>query len=150
MEVTQVLSHAERRRQKKEDAKPKLGEEGSMKGTHNKQPLDTPSTKLPKRQNSVWVGNLSFKTSVESLKKFFDGVGEITRVHMPTKVANSGPGDKSKVKENLGLVSSSVMLPFAIYNVTWGIDLHTLTSPRLTRRWSRLLCLKTLWTADGY
>ncbi|KAE9382762.1 hypothetical protein BT96DRAFT_845074, partial [Gymnopus androsaceus JB14] len=31
--------------------------------------------------------NLSFKTTPEALRNFFDGVGEITRIHMPMKIA---------------------------------------------------------------
>ncbi|KAL5527182.1 hypothetical protein ACEPAG_5973 [Sanghuangporus baumii] len=59
-----------------------------------------------KRQNSVWVGNLSYRTTSDALRAFFidAGVGEVTRVHMPTKGA---PGvEKMKgvktVKENKG------------------------------------------------
>jgi RNA recognition motif-containing protein len=77
----------------------------------------------PARQNSVWVGNLAFKTTSESLKKFFDGVGEITRVHMPTKNVGQG-GKKFNVQgDNMGyttnpLVSAAltktVVLPMSI------------------------------------
>ncbi|KAL5508456.1 NOP13 [Sanghuangporus vaninii] len=59
-----------------------------------------------KRQNSVWVGNLSYRTTPDALSAFFvdAGAGEVTRVHMPTKGA---PGvEKMKgvktVKENRG------------------------------------------------
>ncbi|EIW70118.1 hypothetical protein TREMEDRAFT_68494 [Tremella mesenterica DSM 1558] len=46
-----------------------------------------------KKQNSVWIGNLSFRTTLERLKEFFNkGVKElggseesVTRVNMPTK-----------------------------------------------------------------
>ncbi len=46
-----------------------------------------------KRQNSVWVGNLSYKTTVDDLKAFFADAGEATRINMPTKVL-PGPGRK--------------------------------------------------------
>ena len=81
-----VLSHAEKRRQKKKKAeasdKPKL------------------ETSTPKRQNSVWVGNMLFRTTEDNLRHFFNGVGEITRIHMPSKPA-SKPGQKP---ENRGQV----------------------------------------------
>jgi RNA recognition motif-containing protein len=79
-----VLSHAEQRRQKK------------LK--QNKDHTIPPPTKNsgPKRQNSVWVGNLSFKTTPISLKNFFDGVGEITRINLPMKPPNGkGPRENS-------------------------------------------------------
>jgi RNA recognition motif-containing protein len=105
-----VLSHAERRKQRKKENK--------LVGT-DLDPVHTPSTEKKakagtapaketteraKRQNSVWVGNLSFKTTSEALKQFFDGVGEITRVHMPTKMVSGGPGGGAARKENRGSV----------------------------------------------
>ncbi|KAJ3788165.1 hypothetical protein GGU10DRAFT_413090 [Lentinula aff. detonsa] len=86
-----ALSHAERRRQKKKE---KLA---TLKG---KEPAPPPSKKRKtdsgkeagdssfKRQNSVWIGNLSFKTTPEALRKFFDGVGEISRINLPMKAAH--------------------------------------------------------------
>ncbi|OBZ70411.1 Nucleolar protein 13 [Grifola frondosa] len=85
-----VLSHAQKRRQKKE----------------RDNTAELPPSKIPKRQNSVWVGNLSFKTTPESLRAFFDGVGEITRVHMPMKLVSGGPDRKGARKENRGSVTS--------------------------------------------
>ena len=90
-EDTVALSHAERRRQKKKVKKSQ--EEPSKKrkladGTVAEvSPKDVESTGKgkPKRQNSVWVGNLWYKTTPDALRDFFDGVGEITRIHMPTK-----------------------------------------------------------------
>ncbi|KLO10138.1 hypothetical protein SCHPADRAFT_878411 [Schizopora paradoxa] len=101
-----VLSHAAKRRQKKRQ---KLDEDGSTsKDTSEAKDSKAKKSKVrkdeagksedkPKRQNSVWVGNMSFKTTPESLRTFFDGVGEITRVHMPMKAA-SGGADKQKGK----------------------------------------------------
>ncbi|TFK93579.1 RNA-binding domain-containing protein [Polyporus arcularius HHB13444] len=100
-----VLSHAEKRRQKKKekvstksaDAAPSAdGKKAKVQNT-----AELPPSKVPKRQNSVWVGNLSFKTTPASLKSFFEGVGEITRVHMPMKMATGGPDGKPR-KENRG------------------------------------------------
>ncbi|KAI5985574.1 hypothetical protein EDC04DRAFT_3129610, partial [Pisolithus marmoratus] len=86
-----VLSHADRRRQKKRELKATKAIEASPK----KRKLDDSSVaktnaavsgeSKPKRENSVWVGNLSYKTTRDGLKSFFDGVGEITRIHMPNK-----------------------------------------------------------------
>jgi RNA recognition motif-containing protein len=97
-----VKSHAARRKERKvqrqdpsgvtEEPKPKPAE------------VETSEAQPPSRarQNSIWIGNLAFKTTVESLKTFFDGVGEITRVHLPTKpVGGSGRGLRG---DNMGLV----------------------------------------------
>lgn len=97
-----VLSHAERRRKKKEQklAANVKEEEGS---TMKKRKLKDGSAKavVPiKRQNSVWIGNMSFKTTQEDLQTFFEDVGEITRINLPTKRA-AGPGFKP---ENRGYV----------------------------------------------
>lgn len=97
-----VLSHAERRRKKKEQklAANVKEEEGS---TMKKRKLKDGSAKavVPiKRQNSVWIGNMSFKTTQEDLQTFFEDVGEITRINLPTRRA-AGPGLKP---ENRGYV----------------------------------------------
>jgi RNA recognition motif-containing protein len=97
-----VLSHAERRRRKKEQklAAKSKEEEGSAT---KKRKLKDGIAKVvvpTKRQNSVWVGNMSFKTTQENLRTFFTNVGEITRINMPTKAA-TGPGLKP---ENRGYV----------------------------------------------
>ncbi|KDR84131.1 hypothetical protein GALMADRAFT_219961 [Galerina marginata CBS 339.88] len=96
VEDVPVLSHAERRRKNKEEKlAAKLKEQGS---TLKRRKLQDGGTKVvdvssttTKRQNSVWVGNMSFKTQQENLKAFFKDVGEITRINMPTK-APTGPG----------------------------------------------------------
>ena len=100
-----VLSHAERRRRKKEQklAANLKDDEGSAT---KKRKLKDGSAKevvvvVPtKRQNSVWIGNLSFKTTQENIRTFLADVGEITRINMPTKRA-AGPGLKP---ENRGYV----------------------------------------------
>ena len=47
-----------------------------------------------KKQNSIWIGNLAFKTTAETLKAFLekgvtelggDGEGSVTRINLPTK-----------------------------------------------------------------
>ncbi|KAG7447611.1 RNA-binding domain-containing protein [Guyanagaster necrorhizus] len=71
-----VLSHAEKRRQKKKEKS-----ETDQRSKAKKAKLDVSG----KRQNSVWVGNLSYKTTTDALRTFFEGVGEVMRIHMPTK-----------------------------------------------------------------
>ncbi|KDQ64140.1 hypothetical protein JAAARDRAFT_117688 [Jaapia argillacea MUCL 33604] len=111
-----VLSHAEKRRQKKkqkpegkisnskhlvegalDEQKPKSKAKPDSKGA---------STSQSRRQNSVWVGNLSYQTTPDSLRTFFAGVGEITRVHMPMKVAE-GPRGGGKVNRGFAYVDFS-------------------------------------------
>lgn len=52
-----------------------------------------------KRQNSVWIGNLAFKTTPEGLKEFLEkgvtelggkGEGSVTRVNLPKKSNKAG------------------------------------------------------------
>ncbi|KAK7696004.1 hypothetical protein QCA50_000644 [Cerrena zonata] len=99
-----VLSHAEKRRQKKKEQKqpdPADTDEHNVKKTKVRNTAEVPPSKAPKRQHSVWVGNLAFKTTAQSLRQFFDGVGEITRIHMPMKMSSGGPSGGA-VKENRG------------------------------------------------
>jgi RNA recognition motif-containing protein len=91
-----VLSHAERRRQKRKRQKTAI-EASAPKKRKLQDGTATPVVSI-KRQNSVWVGNMSFKTTQEDLRRFFEGVGEITRINMPTN-APAGPG---RIGENRG------------------------------------------------
>jgi len=95
-----VLSHAARRKQKK---KAPLNEAAptSLPAKTQKKEDDAFHPVTSKRQNSIWVGNLSYKTTPESLRRFFDQVGEITRVHLPTKLGKASPGE-SATRENRG------------------------------------------------
>ncbi|KAF5371198.1 hypothetical protein D9758_004099 [Tetrapyrgos nigripes] len=81
------LSHAEKRRQKKEKKEKESREPAKKKRklADGKAKTSDPDKKHPTRQNSVWVGNMSYKTTPDALRAFFDGVGEITRINMPTK-----------------------------------------------------------------
>lgn len=108
-----VLSHAEKRRQKKRklnsgDAAPVYGSSESHatlaptpsepkngKGKKGKKSgeVSEGGEALPKRQNSVWVGNLAYKTTAVMLKDFFEGM-EVTRIHMPLKPPPSGTGPR--------------------------------------------------------
>jgi RNA recognition motif-containing protein len=91
-----VLSHAERRRQKKREQA--LAADASVPKKRKLQDGAATPVVSTKRQNSVWVGNMSFKTTLDDLRTFFGGVGEITRINMPTK-APAGPG---RTSENRG------------------------------------------------
>ncbi|KZO98143.1 hypothetical protein CALVIDRAFT_535731 [Calocera viscosa TUFC12733] len=55
-------------------------------------PSAAQSPDKPIRQNSVWVGNLAFKTLEPDIRQFFAGCGTITRVHMPRKMAGGPEG----------------------------------------------------------
>ncbi|KAJ3500423.1 hypothetical protein NLJ89_g9803 [Agrocybe chaxingu] len=113
-----VLSHAERRRRKREARlAAKLEAEGGpapkkRKLKDGKAAVDSSKSSGGKsaRKNSVWVGNMSFKTQQENLRTFFQWVGgEITRIHMPTKTAEK-PGVKP---ENRGFAYVDFSTPEA-------------------------------------
>ncbi|KAI0082493.1 hypothetical protein K474DRAFT_1585727 [Panus rudis PR-1116 ss-1] len=100
-----VLSHAEKRRQKRKEQKQSRLDDPCSKGVKQKngvQNTELEPSKASKRKHSVWVGNLSFKTTPDALRRFFDGVGEITRMHMPMKLTSGGHGSKGAIKENRG------------------------------------------------
>ncbi|KAH9951716.1 hypothetical protein B0H21DRAFT_801113 [Amylocystis lapponica] len=103
---TPVLSHAAQRKQKRKEQREATKSTASSARPNKKQKVtnaaELPPSKLPPRQNSVWVGNLSFKTTPQALRQFFDGVGEITRLHMPMKLASAGPDGTGTRKENRG------------------------------------------------
>ncbi|KAH9965888.1 hypothetical protein BC827DRAFT_1125129 [Russula dissimulans] len=103
-----VLSHAAKRKQKKADLKEAIPSAPATK----KQKKEEGASGLVQRQNSVWVGNLCYKTTPESLRRFFDGVGEITRVHLPTKLGNASPGELAR-RENRGFAYVDFATPEA-------------------------------------
>ncbi|EKM79954.1 hypothetical protein AGABI1DRAFT_72681 [Agaricus bisporus var. burnettii JB137-S8] len=100
-----VLSHAARRKQMKEAKRKQREEENNdvdsagpkkrrkLNGGRGTDAVD----RDVKRKNSVWVGNMTFKTTEEELKTFFKdrGLGEVIRIHMPSK-AGGKPGFKSE------------------------------------------------------
>ena len=102
-----VLSHAERRKRKKRklnsgDAAPgeipgsstsSKPKKVKVKGGKKTGEVSEGGDALPKRQNSVWVGNLAYKTTSVALKGFFEGL-EVTRIHMPLKAPPNGVGPK--------------------------------------------------------
>lgn len=127
VEDVPVISHAERRRQKRlakqlaaEQAAEAEGsatkkrklKDGSAKDASSK--TTTTSSGEKTRQHSVWVGNLSFKTTQENLKAFFANAGEVTRVNMPTKVASR----PNLPLENKGLVPFLSCYDFPLFLVT--------------------------------
>ncbi|KAL1740205.1 hypothetical protein HDZ31DRAFT_1558, partial [Schizophyllum fasciatum] len=85
-----VLSHAELRRQKKKakleaKASAAAAEDGSAPKKRKLENGQAAVEQPTKRQNSVWVGNMSFKTTQDDLRAFFKDAGEVTRINMPTK-----------------------------------------------------------------
>ncbi|KAJ7498494.1 hypothetical protein FB451DRAFT_772 [Mycena latifolia] len=90
-----VLSHAEQRRQKRKEKQEKLAQDQPAKKRKLPDGSAASAGAPSKRQNSVWVGNLTFKTTTEALTEFFKDAGEITRIHMPTK-ASTAPGVKAE------------------------------------------------------
>ncbi|CUA70250.1 hypothetical protein RSOLAG22IIIB_00602 [Rhizoctonia solani] len=86
----EVLSHAAQRKAKKRKLKEAQNLDDPKETTpkHPTKSQSKPNDKpeLPVRQNSVWVGNLSFKTTEAQLKAFFTDVGEVSRIHMPKKL----------------------------------------------------------------
>lgn len=155
-----MLSHKELRRQKKKQLKAAAAAQPADEAADGapaakkqkvKNTAELAPSKVPKRQNSVWVGNLSFKTTPDALRKFFDGVGEITRVHMPMKMASAGPGARGAVKENRG----SVCLLYLdrrldiMYAFSPPLGLRMSTLRQRTPRRLRSLCLKTTSMGGG-
>jgi hypothetical protein len=146
-----VLSHAERRRQKKEaKLAAKLQESAKEeKAAVKKRKLKDGTAKnvgdlTNKRQNSVWVGNMSFKTTVENLRAFFKECGEITRINMPTK-APTGPGVKP---ENRGCVVNFFMVYFIFLSFI-DVDLLMSILRHQKRRRPQSLCLNNpLWVEN--
>ena len=103
-----VLSHAAKRKERKAVSKKALPTESPAK----KEKKEERDSRPLKRENSIWVGNLCYKTTPESLRRFFDGVGEVTRVHLPTKLGKASPGgDPPARRENRGCASASAAFP---------------------------------------
>jgi len=150
-----VLSHAERRRRKKEQKlaanlkKEEEEEEEEEGNATKKRKLKDGSAKAvvpTKRQNSVWIGNMSFKTTQEDLRTFFGEVGEITRINMPTKRA-AGPGLKP---ENRGYVQSMITVLEKKINGSYSLDLHMWILRLRKRRHWPLLYQKVPLQGAGY
>lgn len=97
-----VLSHAAKRKERKAVLKKAL----STKSPTKKEEKEGQASRSLKRENSIWVGNLSYKTTPESLRRFFDGLGEVTRVHLPTKLGKSSPGDARRENRGCGAIAS--------------------------------------------
>jgi hypothetical protein len=82
VENAPALSHAEQRRQRKR-AKLALQDPQDEPAPTKRKP-GAVEHRAP-RKNSVWVGNLSFKTTLGALRAFFADAGEVVRINMPTK-----------------------------------------------------------------
>ena len=144
-----VLSHAAKRKQKK--AALLKEEDVPAKSSTKKQKKEEDAPHSIKRQNSVWVGNLCYKTTPESLRRFFDGVGEITRVHLPTKLVNASQGELAR-RENRGCVSDLLLncscFFFAQMPDRQGSPMWTLRRQRRSKSPSR--CPSRHWTDAAF
>jgi hypothetical protein len=98
-----ALSHAEKRRQKKKGGKDATTDTSTTAASAKEEVTHPRSARTP-RQHSVWVGNLSFKTTEADLRTFFADAGEVTRVNLPLKPVPAGqPATKWKsTRENRG------------------------------------------------
>jgi RNA recognition motif. (a.k.a. RRM, RBD, or RNP domain) len=158
-----VLSHKEIRKQKKrekkaaEKAAAASDEDSDVPKKKRKlkdgaaTPEDSPASQ--KRQNSVWVGNMSFKTTPENLRTFFKDVGEITRIHMPMKPASR----PNLPKENRGSVSfrsytlmCSIRMPIYCFLLFAHSDSPMSTLQPQKLKFPLSLCQRTHWLAESY
>lgn len=105
-----VISHAQARKERKSQRQkldPTLSEpspdEANVVRSNTSPSLKSSQHKEIKtrRQNSVWIGNLSFKTSAQQLETFLQFAGEITRVNMPMK---AGEGGRSENRGYVGIM----------------------------------------------
>lgn len=89
-----VLSHAQARKERKakkhQPAHSSASPEAGKTTKTAKASTSNAKAAAQKRQNSVWVGNLSFKTTAQQLEEFFQFAGKITRVNLPTKNGEGG------------------------------------------------------------
>lgn len=97
-----VLSHAAQRKLKKKAQKAAQGHDDICAEQEATKKL-TETT--PRRQNSIWVGNLAFKTTEQVIRDFFTrhvpGC-EITRVNMPKKGGQDVKGGTGMRGQNKG------------------------------------------------
>jgi len=112
-----ALSHAEKRRQKKLEKKQK---EGKLPAAKKRKLDDGTATEARDangktlRQNSVWVGNMLFKTTQEDLRTFFNECGEITRINMPMKPGVSGGVSRLENRGHVPCISFPKLSPLIL------------------------------------
>lgn len=95
LEAPTPMNKKEARLAKKKAKRVEDGEEEPSKATDK--PAATKQVH-PEKRNSVWVGNLSFRTTPERLQEFFEaGVkelggmdGSVTRVNLPKEIGKGG------------------------------------------------------------
>jgi hypothetical protein len=138
-----VLSHAERRRQRKRArlALKEGSDPASERASKKRQGITDKTAHNKARQNSVWVGNLSFKTTLDDLNAFFNGAGEITRVHMPVKPGSTtdNRGFVCTYRYHLAYIMSTSLLDSPMW----------ILLPQKPKRWQSH-CLKTLSLAGHF
>lgn len=143
-EEVKILSHKEQRRLKKKSAKESsAGAKGhdndpkQKKGAKAQKSLKDEETR-PKRQNSLWVGNLSYKTTSDALRAFFKEAGEVTRVHMPMQVSRRRDQEENEHK-NRGYVAVTSSSSNVVLKSFSNLASHMLTSLLRMRKRQRLL-----------
>jgi hypothetical protein len=76
-------------------------EDEISEGKSGKEDAERPKTMRPERKNSIWIGNVSFRTTPETLQAFLEkgvvelggGGGCVTRVNLPKKPGRNGLSD---------------------------------------------------------
>ncbi|TYJ53345.1 hypothetical protein B9479_006004 [Cryptococcus floricola] len=109
---------AARKRAKRGDnseARPKLKDYEKVSKKGDKDEKDKAAEALEgkgKRQNSIWIGNLAFKTTSEGLKEWFEnglsglggkGEGSVTRINLPKKNNKAGFSETKGQLQELSL-----------------------------------------------
>jgi RNA recognition motif-containing protein len=143
-EEEKVLSHADKRRQKKREEQKLKAQPARAK--KSKKSLGVDASSNTKRQNSVWVGNLSYKTTLDDLKAFFAEAGEVARVNMPTKVLPGAP----RKPENRGCASPLLFTPQPTRPTFHALDSPMSISRPQKPKLGRSPCLSSTSSAASY
>jgi len=104
----QVLSHAAQRRLRKRLKGVVVSEKATMENESPATTITTGAKNSNPSVHSIWVGNLSFKATPETLKAFLGNTEDIRRIHMPTKALHANL--KGPRGENRGFVFSILFL----------------------------------------
>ena len=146
-EEEKVLSHAEKRRQKKREERELKSQQSKARKSKKALGADVSAAgSNTKRQNSVWVGNLSYKTTLDDLKAFFAEAGEVARINMPTKVLSGA----SRKPENRGCASPLLFTPQPTRPTYHALDsLMSISRPQKPKL-ERSPCLSSTSSAASY
>lgn len=146
-EEEKVLSHADKRRQKKREEQKLKAQPARAKKSKKSLGADvSAASSNTKRQNSVWVGNLSYKTTLDELKAFFAEAGEVARINMPTKVLPGAP----RKPENRGCASPLLFAPQPTRPTFHALDSPMSISRPQKPKLARSPCLSSTSSAANY